>query len=77
MSRSRVITDLEVEYNVDPLNTDLCQILVLENSGKILASKKINVHANNIRVHNDRLFLIDTYINMKIYEFKISIQEIL
>ncbi|MBN1694383.1 hypothetical protein JW879_03170, partial [candidate division WOR-3 bacterium] len=76
MSRSGVLTELKVEYNVDPTSTDLYQILVFDNSGKILASKKINVHANNIRVHKDKLYLIDTYINMKIYEYRISIQEI-
>lgn len=51
--------------------TDLYQILVFNNSGRIVASKKLNVHVNNIRIYEDRLFLIDSYVNMMIYEFKI------
>ncbi len=52
--------------------TDLYQILVFNNSGKIVASKKLNVHANNIRIYEDRFFLIDSNVNMLIYEYKIS-----
>jgi len=71
-NRSGKTTQGKVEFDVD-FNTDLYQILVFDNSGKIIASKKLNVHANNVRVYKDKLFLIDTHINMKIYEYKISV----
>jgi hypothetical protein len=51
--------------------TDLYQILVFNNSGKILASKKLNVYADNIRIHEDRLFLIDSFVNLTIHEYRI------
>jgi hypothetical protein len=73
MSRTGKTTQGKVEFDVDPTSTDLYQILVFDNSGKIIASKKLNIHANTIRIYKDRLFLIDTHINMKIYEYKISI----
>jgi len=73
MSYTGKTTQGKVEFDVDPTNTDLYQILVFDNSGKIIASKRLNIHANNIRVYKDRLFLIDTDINMRVYEYKISI----
>lgn len=51
--------------------TNLFQILVFNNSGRIVASKTLDVHANNIRIYKDRLFLIDSYVNLTIYEYKI------
>lgn len=73
MSRSGETTQGKAKFDVDPDSTDLYQILVFDNSGKIIASKNLNIHANNIRIYKDMLFLIDTHINMKIYEYKISI----
>jgi hypothetical protein len=52
--------------------TDLYQILVFNDSGEIIAQKKLDIHANNIRIYLDRLFLIDSYVNMMICEYKIS-----
>jgi hypothetical protein len=57
---------------VDPTRSDLFQILAFDPAGKIIASKKLNTYVNKIRIHNDRLFLIDSYISMKILEYKIS-----
>ena len=71
MSRSGKTTQGKDEFDVDS-NTDLYQILVFDKSGKITASKKLNIHTNNIRVFRDKLFLIDTHVNMRIYEYKIS-----
>ncbi len=72
--RGFVLTKLYIllcfQLDVDITGTDLYQILVFDNSGKIVASEKLNIYANNIRIHEDRLFLIDTYINMRIYEYR-------
>jgi hypothetical protein len=61
-----------LKAKVDPSRSDLFQILVFDPAGKIIASKKLNTYANKIRIHKDRLFLVDSYINMKILEYKIS-----
>jgi hypothetical protein len=62
----------KMKFDVNPAETDLYQILVFDNSGKIVASKKLNIYANHIKLYKDRLFLIDTYVNMKIYEYNLS-----
>ena len=66
--------DVKMNFDVDPSGTDLYKILVFNNSGKIVASKKLNTYANNIRVHEDKLFLIDTHINMRILEYKFTVE---
>ena len=74
MTRDGKSTSGKFKFDVDPTSTDLYQILVFDNSGKIVASKKLNIYANNIRIHEDRLFLIDTHVNMKIYEYRFSVE---
>jgi hypothetical protein len=73
MSRSGKTTQEKFKYDGDPTSSDKYQIMVFDHVGKIMAAKRLNIHANNIRVYKDRLFLIDTHINMKIYEYKVSI----
>lgn len=60
-----------LKAKVDSSRSDLFQILVFDPVGKIIASKKLNTYANRIKIHKDRLFLVDSYINMKILEYKI------
>jgi len=62
----------KVNFDVNP-ETDLYRILVFNKSGKVIASKNLNIYANNIRIHEDRLFLIDSSVNMVIYEYKILV----
>lgn len=62
-----------LKAKVDPSRSDLFQILVFNSSGKILASKKLNTYVNKMKISKDRLFLIDSYINMKILEYKIPV----
>jgi hypothetical protein len=52
--------------------TDRYQLLVFNPHWKVIASKKLNVFCDKIYVHNDTLFIIDSYMGMKIYEYKIS-----
>jgi hypothetical protein len=60
-----------LKAKVDPSRSDLFQILVFGPTGKIIASKRLDTYVNKIKIHKDRLFLIDSYINMKILEYKI------
>jgi len=53
---------------------DLYQLLIFDHLGKVIASKRLNVFCDNIYVKNNRLFVIDTYVNMKIYEYEICFQ---
>lgn len=53
-------------------NTDRFRLLVFSPSGKVMAAKQLNVFCDRIYVHEDTLFIIDRYMGMKIYEYKIS-----
>lgn len=52
--------------------TDRFRLLVFNEEGKIIAAKKLNVFCDGLYVHKDSLFIIDTYMGMKIYEYKIK-----
>lgn len=53
-------------------NTDWFRLLVFSPAGKVVAAQKLNVFCDGIYVHGNSLFIIDTYIGMKVYEYKIS-----
>ncbi len=53
-------------------NTDWFRLLVFNPKGKVIAAKKLNVFCDRIYVHEHSLFIIDTYMGMKVYEYKIS-----
>lgn len=53
-------------------NTDWFRLLVFSPAGKIVATQKLNVFCDGIYVHGNSLFIIDTYMGMKIYEYRIS-----
>ena len=54
--------------------TDLYQLLVFNSSGKIIASKQLNHHCDKIKVLKDKIYVVDAYVTMKIYEYKISFE---
>ena len=58
--------------NVASENTDWFRLLVFNPRGKVIAAKKLNVFCDRIYVHENTLFIIDTYMGMNIYEYKIS-----
>ena len=60
--------------NIESENTDRFRLLVFNDSGKIIAAKKLDVFCDNIYVHDNILFIVDTYMGMKIYEYKISLK---
>ena len=61
-----------LKSNVKSESTDLNQLLVFNSSGKILASKQLNIYCDQVKVARDSLFLIDTYVARKISKYKIS-----
>ncbi len=58
--------------NFNEESTDRFCLLIFNKSGKIIAFKKLSVFCDNIYVNNNHLFIIDSYIDMKIYEYRIS-----
>ena len=70
----RISKSEKMKFNIDTRETDLNQILVFDQSGKIIASKKLTTYANNIKIYADKLFLIDSYVNMKIYEYRFAFE---
>lgn len=56
-----------------PEKTDLYRLLVFNAKGQIIASKKLSVFCDQIYVYNDRLFIIDQFREMKIYEYKFEL----
>lgn len=56
-----------------PEKTDLHRLLVFNTKGHITASKKLSVFCDQIYVYNDRLFIIDRFREMKIYEYKFEL----
>jgi hypothetical protein len=57
---------------VENTNTDLYRLIVFDSSGKIFGAAQLNVFLDKIYVHGNRLFIIDTFKAMKIYEYKID-----
>lgn len=52
--------------------SDLFKLLIFDSNGKIIAAKKLNIYCNNIHVRGNKLFIIDSENEMKIYEFEMS-----
>lgn len=74
MSSDGSYSQRTVPHTIESFNTDLYQLLVFDKSGKIVASQNLDVFCNKIKVHKDRLFVIDSYVAAKIYEYEISFE---
>jgi hypothetical protein len=60
---------------IESENTDRYRLLVFNPSGRVIATKKLSVFCDKVYIHEDSLFIIDTYMAMKIYEYKVSFTE--
>ncbi len=56
-----------------PEKSDRFRLMVFDKTGKITAAKKLDVVCDNMYVYKNRLFIINTYLGMKIYEYKMSL----
>jgi hypothetical protein len=63
-----------IPHDIESSTTDLYQILVFNGSGKIMAAQRLDVWCNKIKVYKDRLFVIDSYVASKIYEYAIRFE---
>jgi hypothetical protein len=60
---------------IESEDTDRYRLLVFNPSGRVIAAKKLSVFCDKVYIHEDSLFIIDTYMSMKIYEYKVSFNE--
>jgi len=58
---------------IDSENTDRFRLLVFNTTGKIIAASRLNVFCDSIYIYDDNLFIIDSNMGMKIYEYKITL----
>lgn len=56
-----------------PEKTDLFRLVVFNPTGKVIASKVLTVYCDQINVHGNRLFIIDTYRFMNIHEYTFAL----
>jgi hypothetical protein len=64
-------TSFRYKPKIDKNSSDLYQLLILNPKGQILSAIPLNKYVSKIRIFNNILFLIDTYINMTISEYRI------
>jgi len=61
----------KIKTNIKGDKTDLYSILIIDKDGGIKGNIKLDKYANRLKIYNDSLFLVDTNIQMAIYEYKI------
>ncbi|MEW6457114.1 MAG: NHL repeat-containing protein [Acidobacteriota bacterium] len=64
--------ELDSKKEIESDHTDLFRLVVFNKLGKVVASKRLDVFCDNIYVHKDRLFILDSNVGMKIYEYRIG-----
>jgi hypothetical protein len=57
---------------VETEKTNLLSLNVFNPNGKIIAAADLDVHCDKIYTHGDRLYIIDSFKAMKIYEYKLT-----
>jgi len=65
---------IENKNKMDPNRTDLFRLVVFDRAGKIIASKKLDVYCDNIATFEDRLYVIDSKVGARIYEYRFQIK---
>jgi hypothetical protein len=60
---------------VETEKADFLRLLVFNSMGKVIAATDIEVFCDYLYIHGDRLFIIDSFKAMKIYEYKISFRK--
>ncbi|MBD3329958.1 6-bladed beta-propeller [Candidatus Peregrinibacteria bacterium] len=58
-------------HGIETNHTDLFRLLIFNDQGKILASKRLDVFVNRIKIYKNHLFLMDSFVGMKIYQYKV------
>ena len=53
--------------------TDLYRLLIFDRWGRLVSSNVLNVYASKIQVYHRKLYVIDSFVGMKIYEYAIHL----
>jgi len=64
-----------VDPEIESERTDLYRLLIFKPSGEILAAIDLETYVDNIQVYQNKLFIIDRFIGMKIYEYRLKFAE--
>jgi hypothetical protein len=68
------ITDCQyIDPEIESERTDLYRLLIFKPSGEIMAAIDLDTYVDNIQVYQNKLFIIDRFIGMKINEYRIEI----
>ncbi len=60
---------------IESEQTDRYRLLVFGKSGRVIASKNLSVFCDKLYVKGNTMFIIDSYMGMKIYSYKISFNQ--
>jgi len=60
------------EHTLESNNTDIYRLLVFDKFGKIKATKLLDVYVDNIKVVNNKLYVVDSHVSMGIYEYEVN-----
>ncbi len=55
----------------DPEKSDRFRLIVFNKAGKVIAVKDLDIVCSNLFIHHNRLFIINTFLSKKIYEYLI------
>ncbi|UCH94955.1 MAG: hypothetical protein JSV88_32530 [Candidatus Aminicenantes bacterium] len=63
-----------VDYDIVE-NIDVNQLLVFDQNGKIVAQSPMTTFCDNIYIHDNRIFIIDGFLNQRILEYEMSFKK--
>jgi hypothetical protein len=72
-SVSRLHRD-KVNYDIVE-NIDVNQLLVFDSTGKIIAQAPMTTFCDNLYIYNDRVFVIDGFLNQRIMEYRVRFEK--
>jgi hypothetical protein len=58
------------KHHLQSDKTDLYRLVIFDQAGKILGSWNMDTYCNKIRVSKDRVFIVDSFVSMCVYEYE-------
>jgi hypothetical protein len=62
-----------MNHGVESEDTDLYRLLVFDQWGRLVSSNLLTKYVEKITVHQNTLYLVDSFVGMKIYEYAIHL----
>ncbi|MFA8343976.1 MAG: hypothetical protein ACEPO8_13470, partial [Rhodothermaceae bacterium] len=63
-----------LENKVRSSETDLNELLIFSLQGKLIKRIELNIFCDKMKIHNSRLYFIDSFVGKKIYEYEIEVK---